>query len=130
MSDSSIRRGADYIADRSFVRRTLTRNIRERRGEKVSINLPIFKDKATRQVLDPPENSTALFPAALAETPNYRGDMIHLDAMGLGMGCCCLQITFQTRELADARRLYDQLAILCPIMVRLNGNFLLGPTLW
>lgn len=79
--------------------------------------MPIFKDQATDQALDPPDSSTALFPKALAETPNYRSDMIHLDAMGLGMGCCCLQITFQTRELADARRLYDQLAVLCPIMV-------------
>lgn len=72
----------------------------------------------TPPILEPPGGSTALFPDALAETPNYRGDMIHLDAMGLGMGCCCLQITFQTKELTDARRLYDQLAILCPIMVR------------
>lgn len=118
MLDSSIRFVLFYIADHLIPHRTLTRNIVKRRGGKVFINLPIFKDQATPPMLEPLKGSTALFPDALAETPNYRGDMIHLDAMGLGMGCCCLQITFQTKELADARRLYDQLAILCPIMVR------------
>lgn len=47
-------------------------------------------------------------------------DAIHLDAMGFGMGACCLQITFQAWNLDDARRLYDQLAILCPILVILH----------
>ena len=39
-----------------------------------------------------------------------------MDAMAFGMGMCCLQVTFQARDLSESRYLYDQLAILCPIM--------------
>ena len=44
-------------------------------------------------------------------------DGIYLDAMGLGMGCCCLQVTFQAQSIDEARFLYDQLTPLTPIMV-------------
>ena len=37
--------------------------------------------------------------------------------MGLGMGCCCLQVTFQAQSIDEARFLYDQLTPLTPIMV-------------
>ena len=37
--------------------------------------------------------------------------------MGFGMGCCCLQVTFQACNISEARLLYDQLASLCPGMV-------------
>lgn len=61
--------------------KTLTRNIRQRRGEKVDINLKVFRDENTKL---PVEGSPAGQP-----------DAVHLDAMGFGMGCCCLQLTFQ-----------------------------------
>lgn len=41
-----------------------------------------------------------------------------MDAMGFGMGCCCLQLTFQCCNIEDARRMYDALIPLGPIMVR------------
>lgn len=44
-------------------------------------------------------------------------DHIYLDAMGFGMGCCCLQLTFQACNVADARRLYDGLIPIGPILV-------------
>lgn len=44
-------------------------------------------------------------------------DHVYMDAMGFGMGCCCLQLTFQACNIAEARTLYDQLTPLCPIMV-------------
>ena len=44
-------------------------------------------------------------------------DHIYLDAMGFGMGCCCLQMTFQACNINEARVLYDHLTPLCPIMV-------------
>jgi len=44
-------------------------------------------------------------------------DHIYLDAMGFGMGCCCLQLTFQACNIADARRLYDGLIPIGPILV-------------
>lgn len=87
--------------------KTLTRNIRQRRGEKVSIDLPIFKDKNT---VIPVEGS-------LPEKPDH----VHMDAMGFGMGCCCLQLTFQACNITEARTLYDQLTPMCPIMLALTA---------
>lgn len=48
-------------------------------------------------------------------------DHIYLDAMGFGMGCCCLQLTFQACNIKEARTLYDQLAPMCPIMLALTA---------
>uniref|UniRef100_A0A674EZ67 Glutamate--cysteine ligase n=1 Tax=Salmo trutta TaxID=8032 RepID=A0A674EZ67_SALTR len=91
---------------------TLTRNIRHRRGEKVVINVPIFKDKCT------PSPFVEKFPeddgeAARAALPDH----IYMDAMGFGMGNCCLQVTFQACSIEEARYLYDQLATFCPIVL-------------
>lgn len=41
-----------------------------------------------------------------------------MDAMGFGMGCCCLQITFQAWDVGEARTVYDALVPVAPIMVR------------
>ncbi|XP_015477867.1 glutamate--cysteine ligase catalytic subunit isoform X4 [Parus major] len=95
---------------------TLTRNIRHRRGEKVVINVPLFKDKNT------PSPFIETFPnddgeAAKAAKPDY----IYMDAMGFGMGNCCLQVTFQACSISEARYLYDQLATICPIVMALSA---------
>lgn len=49
-------------------------------------------------------------------------DHIYLDAMGFGMGTCCLQVTFQACNINEARTLYDQLAPMCPIMLALTAG--------
>ena len=49
-------------------------------------------------------------------------DHIYMDAMGFGMGCCCLQLTFQCCSIEDARRMYDALIPIGPIMVRKGVN--------
>lgn len=87
--------------------KTLTRNIRMRRGEKVSIKLNVFKDKNT------------VLP--VKGSPPGEPDVVHMDAMGFGMGCCCLQLTFQACNIDEARTLYDQLTPLCPIMLALTA---------
>ncbi len=51
--------------------------------------------------------------AARASKPDH----IYMDAMGFGMGCSCLQMTFQACSIEEARGLYDQLTPLCPIIV-------------
>eukprot|EP00039_Didymoeca_costata_P005681 m.83594 g.83594 ORF g.83594 m.83594 type:complete len:731 (-) comp12929_c0_seq3:713-2905(-) len=81
---------------------TLTRNIRARRGRNVKIMAPLFQDKNTDNT--PEEGSDG--------TPG-----IYMDAMAFGMGCCCLQVTFQARDLSESRHLYDALAVLAPIML-------------
>ena len=67
--------------------KTLTRNIRCRRGEKVAINLPVFQDEHTR---DPHEILVEQYgaEAAMASKPGH----IYMDAMGFGMGQSCLQV--------------------------------------
>jgi glutamate--cysteine ligase catalytic subunit len=87
--------------------KTLTRNIRQRRGEKVSINLPIYRDI----------NTQIPVAGSLPDKP----DFVHMDAMGFGMGCCCLQMTFQACNIKEARTLYDHLTPLCPIMLALTA---------
>lgn len=83
--------------------KNLTRNIRLRRGSKVSINLEVFKDENTK--------------IPVADSPPNHPTAVHLDSMGMGMGCCCLQVTFQACNITEARTLYDQLTPLCPIML-------------
>jgi len=46
---------------------------------------------------------------------------IYMDAMGFGMGCCCLQCTFQCCNISEARFFYDQLAVMSPIMLALTA---------
>jgi len=41
--------------------------------------------------------------------------------MAFGMGCCCLQVTFQAANLNESRHLYDHLAVLTPIMMALTA---------
>jgi glutamate--cysteine ligase catalytic subunit len=66
-----------------------------------------------------PENIVSMSPCQQVvplDTPS-----IYMDAMGFGMGCCCLQATFQARDIIEARNLYDQLAVLCPIFLALTA---------
>ena len=85
---------------------TLTQNIRERRGRNVKIIAPLFKDKHTN--MEPEEGSGG--------TPG-----IYMDAMAFGMGCCCLQVTFQARDIHESRHLYDALGVLAPIFLALSA---------
>ncbi|XP_076384766.1 glutamate--cysteine ligase isoform X1 [Megalopta genalis] len=97
--------------------KTLTRNIRQRRGEKVAINIPIYKDK---NVPNPFKEDFGNLTES--ESSNAaKEDHIYMDAMGFGMGCCCLQLTFQACNIEEARTLYDQLTPLCPIMLALTA---------
>jgi Glutamate-cysteine ligase len=47
---------------------------------------------------------------------------IHMDAMAFGMGNCCLQITFQAKDIEESRFMYDQLAVMAPIMMALTAS--------
>ncbi|KAF7980736.1 hypothetical protein HWV62_36753 [Athelia sp. TMB] len=116
---------------------TLTANIRERRGSKVAINLPIFVDSSTpRPFVDPtipwdravfPEDSVKILSGeanangAEAKDGAALPDHIYMDAMGFGMGCCCLQLTFQACNVDEARRVYDALIPIGPILLALTA---------
>eukprot|EP00834_Sanchytrium_tribonematis_P000168 NODE_4_length_77007_cov_1.156642.p8 type:complete len:578 gc:universal NODE_4_length_77007_cov_1.156642:29913-31646(+) len=100
--------------------RTLTANIRNRRGHKVGINLPIFKDKNTSspflENLPRPQGYQHPY-----DTNEALPDHVYLDCMCFGMGCCCLQLTFQCSNIDEGRRLFDQLAPLAPLVMALSA---------
>lgn len=87
---------------------TLSKMVRERRGEKVCITVPLFMDTKT-----PP-------PTATKEEP-YPGQ-IYMDSMAFGMGCCCLQLTYQAHTIDHARYLHDQLLAISPILAALSAS--------
>eukprot|EP00163_Fabomonas_tropica_P020853 TRINITY_DN36761_c0_g1_i1.p1 TRINITY_DN36761_c0_g1~~TRINITY_DN36761_c0_g1_i1.p1 ORF type:complete len:692 (-),score=111.14 TRINITY_DN36761_c0_g1_i1:95-2089(-) len=91
----------------------LTQNIRRRRGEKVAINVPLFQDKNTTEA----DNQGCGDKTAEAALPGH----IYMDAMGFGMGMSCLQVTFQSSSITEARYMYDQLAVLSPYMLALTA---------
>ncbi|VDP85464.1 unnamed protein product [Echinostoma caproni] len=99
---------------------TLTRNIRERRGSKVAINPPIYPDVNTPKpfVEDFSHLPGGTDPFSIRDA---KPDHVYLDAMGFGMGCSCLQMTFQACCIEEARILYDQLATICPIVMALSA---------
>ena len=84
----------------------LARNIRERRGEKVEIKIPIYKDQNTNL------NITKEEPFA---------DQIYMDAMGFGMGNCSMQITLGSCCLSKAVNNYDQLIPFTPLFLALSS---------
>lgn len=103
---------------------TLTANIRKRRGSKVAINMPIFKDVNTPSPFIDPSIlwDRNLFPEdAEAKAGAAKPDHIYMDAMGFGMGCCCLQVTFQACSVQEARTVYDQLIPVGPLMLALTA---------
>ncbi|GFS80159.1 glutamate--cysteine ligase catalytic subunit [Nephila pilipes] len=98
--------------------RTLARNIRERRNKKVIINVPIYRDKNTPDPFVEDFNKLGDDgEGASAALPNH----VYMDTMGFGMGCSCLQVTFQACNINEARILYDQLATVCPIALALSA---------
>ena len=42
--------------------------------------------------------------------------------MAFGMGACCLQCTFSTKDFDHARYVYDQLNVLSPIFLALTAG--------
>ncbi|KAH3900666.1 glutamate--cysteine ligase SCDLUD_003664 [Saccharomycodes ludwigii] len=116
----------DEIINRHVRFPTLTANIRTRRGEKVAMNVPMYKDIHTPLLDDSIENSARIqtfgkwFPKHDSEKA-YKPGFIYMDAMGFGMGCSCLQVTFQAPNLEMGRYLYDSLNNFAPIMLSLTS---------
>ncbi|KAJ5328132.1 hypothetical protein N7452_008522 [Penicillium brevicompactum] len=114
----------DEIANPHIRFPTLAANIRSRRGRKVELNVPVFHDKNTpKPFKDPtvnydlhnwPEDDDVRNGAA-------KDDHVYMDAMAFGMGSCCLQITFQAKNMTEGRKLYDQLSPLGPILLALTA---------
>jgi glutamate--cysteine ligase catalytic subunit len=84
------------------------KSIRERRGSKVQILVPVFNDlntNMTEATYDEP------FPGS-----------IYMDSMHFGMGCSCLQVTFEAQSLNHARYIHDMFLPFTPIMAALSQS--------
>jgi len=108
----------DYVINPHPRFSALTRNIRTRRGEKVNIQVPLFRDSATPEFLPTHVPGS---PLSSGHGHAENGQHIHMDAMCFGMGMCCLQVTFQARDIDESRYMYDQLAVLAPIMLAMTA---------
>ena len=114
----------DEIANPHIRFPTLAANIRSRRGRKVQVNVPVFRDEQTPWPWRDPTVNFDLH--EWPEDDDVRNgaapdNFIHMDAMAFGMGSCCLQITFQAKNLTEGRQMYDQLSPLGPIMLALTA---------
>lgn len=76
----------DYIINPHPRFAALTRNIRARRGEKVNIRVPLFRDLRTPEFSSDPQARHSLPDGYKFEEDGN----IHMDAMAFGMGMCCL----------------------------------------
>jgi len=114
----------DEIANPHIRFPTLAANIRSRRGRKVQVNVPVFRDENTSWPWKDPTVNYDLH--QWPEDDDVRNgaapdNFIHMDAMAFGMGSCCLQITFQAKNITEGRQMYDQLSPLGPIMLALTA---------
>jgi glutamate--cysteine ligase catalytic subunit len=95
---------SDMIINRHPRFAGLTKNIRTRRGSKVEIKVPIFKDINTNLNNEP--------------FPNF----VHMDSMAFGMGCCSTQVTVGACSLNAATLLYDNLIPFTPIFLVMSSS--------
>ncbi|RYP61172.1 hypothetical protein DL770_009840 [Monosporascus sp. CRB-9-2] len=114
----------DEIANPHIRFPTLAANIRWRRGRKVQVNVPVFFDENTPKPWKDPSVNYDLH--NWPEDDDVRNgaapdNFIHMDAMAFGMGSCCLQITFQAKNITEGRKMYDQLSPLGPILLALTA---------
>ena len=114
----------DEIANPHIRFPTLAANIRSRRGRKVQVNVPVFHDTKTSWPFHDPTVDYDLH--KWPEDDDVRNGAapdgyVHMDAMAFGMGSCCLQITFQAKNITEGRTLYDQLSPLGPILLALTA---------
>ena len=128
-----------------------TLNLRKRREGKVQLNAPVFRDEHTPWPFqDPTINyeidkyephksqpvhtvgspGAALTHASLFRYPedhdvrdgSIKLNHIYMDNPSFAFGSAALQITMQTKNIEDARYLYDQLIPLGPVMLALTAG--------
>ena len=151
---------SQYISDRVINPHprfgALTHNIRLRRTSNINISVPLeTKPSSQLRPLDSSisksteDSPTLVTPESMEETEDDDDDddddiddgdapnAVHMDAMAFGMGCCCLQVTIQTRDELESRYLTDQLSILAPLLHALSaatpiikGRLLATDTRW
>jgi hypothetical protein len=95
----------DYIINSHPRFGCLARNIRLRRGKKVEILVPIFKD-----------TNTSIEKTQDEPYPGY----IYMDSMPFGMGSSCFQVTIGACTYQGTQYMYDQFNPITPLLVKIN----------
>ncbi|XP_076117635.1 glutamate--cysteine ligase catalytic subunit-like [Mytilus galloprovincialis] len=93
---------------------SIHQNIKDRKGGKIEILIPVYQDIKTKLA----------FPAVIKtkwKMEQSNDNSIFMEGLVFGAGCCGLQTTFQMDNLDEARFLYDQLVNICPIMLALSA---------
>ena len=88
------------------------------------MNVPVYRDKKTPWPFHDPTVSYDLH--RWPEDDDVRNgavkeDHIYMDSTLFGFSCCGLQTTVQTRNINEARNLYDQLLPMGPILLALTA---------
>jgi glutamate--cysteine ligase catalytic subunit len=114
---------ADDLVGGHTRHKAITANIRSRRGRKVQVNVPVFRDEKTSWPFYDPTVNYDLH--RWDEDDDVRNGAvkegcIYMDSTVFG-GCCSLQVTVQACNVDQARYLYDQLLPLGPIMLALTA---------
>ena len=89
----------DYIINPHPRFAALTNNIRERRGTKVDIQMPLFHDVNTPEfkLLENKQADVKIPVDSSGKSILEPDTFIHMDAMAFGMGMCCLQVSLHIR---------------------------------
>lgn len=114
----------DEIANPHIRFPTLAANIRQRRGRKVELNVPVLRDEKTPwPFMDPTVDYDMHNWSEDQDVRNgaAKQNCVYMDAMAFGMGSCCLQITFQAKNIGEGRKMYDQLSPLGPVLLALTA---------
>ncbi|EAN92075.1 putative gamma-glutamylcysteine synthetase [Trypanosoma cruzi] len=62
------------------------------------------------------------YDACPCPVPSVSHPCIYMDCMAFGMGCNCLQVTMQLENETQARHVYDQLGVLCPLFLAMSSS--------
>ena len=114
----------DDMVSPHFRYQAIHANIRSRRGRKVEMNVPVYRDVSTPWPFHDPTVNYDLH--RWPEDNDVRNgaakkNHIYMDSSLFGLACCGLQVTVQATNVDEARKLYDQLLPMCPILLALTA---------
>ena len=80
-------------------------------------NLSLLSDKVEQE--NPNSNSQT---GAKQSNFYFNKDFLTLDAFGFGMGYTCVQVTYSSRDITEARYVYDSFGVLSPLFLALSAS--------
>lgn len=95
--------------------------------KRIGSNTPLFRGAEQEDVtsmlggkvavvdVPPPANGVTEMEESSKVKEDTLRAAVHMDAMAFGMGCCCLQITFQAKDVDESRFIFDHLNVMAPM---------------